>query len=66
MNEKALSSSNKIIVEVDKKYFRPLEVDHLRGEYSKARKILRWKPKIKVHQLINEMIKEEKKLLKIL
>ena len=66
LNEKALSSSNKIIIEVDKKYFRPLEVDHLRGEYSKARKILKWKPKIKVHQLINEMIKEEKKLLKIL
>ena len=66
LNERALSPSNNIIIEVDEKYFRPLEVDHLRGEYSKARKILNWKPKIKVGQLIDEMIIEEKNLLKIL
>ena len=60
LNERALSPSNNIISEVDEKYFRPLEVDHLRGEYSKARKILNWKPKIKVGQLIDEMIIEEK------
>ena len=31
---------------VDKKYFRPTEVDILLGDSSKARKILKWKPKV--------------------
>ena len=64
LKEKAITPSNKVIVEIDKKYFRPLEVDHLKGKYSKAKKILNWKPKIKIDQLIDEMIDEEKKLIK--
>ena len=66
LNEKALSSSKKIIIDVNKKYFRPLEVDHLKGSYSKAKKILKWKPKNSVKELIDEMIVEEKKQLNIL
>ena len=31
---------------IDKKYFRPNEVDNLIGNSSKAKKILNWKPKI--------------------
>ena len=53
---------NKPIIVIDKKYFRPAEVNVLKGDYTRAKKILKWKPKIKVHQLISEMIKEEKKL----
>ena len=37
--------TNKTIIKIDKKYFRPQEVDHLKGDYSKAKKILKWSPK---------------------
>ena len=53
--------SKKIIVEVDKKYFRPLEVDKLLGDNKKASRVLKWKPKIRVNDLIDEMIIFEKK-----
>lgn len=50
---------NMIIVKIDKKYFRPNDVINLRGDASKARKRLGWKIKTNIHQLINEMMKEE-------
>ena len=40
------NKSGKVIVECDKAYFRPLEVDTLLGDARKARKELKWKPKI--------------------
>jgi GDPmannose 4,6-dehydratase len=48
--------NNKPIIEIDPDYFRPTEVDSLRGDYSKARRKLGWKPTITVKQLIKEMI----------
>ena len=44
------------IIECDKNYFRPTEVDTLLGDSSKARRILNWKPKVDIHELITEMI----------
>ena len=32
----------KVIIKIDKKYFRPTEVESLRGNYKKASKILGW------------------------
>ena len=61
MNEKGYSEKGKAIVVCNKKYFRPAEVDSLIGDASKARKILKWKPKINIHELIKEMIDFEKK-----
>ena len=52
--------TNKIIVKIDKKYFRETEVDNLVGNYSKAKKILKWKPKISFDKLVNDMINQEK------
>ena len=46
-------------VDVDKKYFRPSEVDVLLGDASKARKALGWTPKVGFGQLIDMMIKED-------
>ncbi len=43
-------------VEFDDKFRRPTEVDHLKGDYSKARKDLGWEPKTKFHALINLMV----------
>ena len=68
VNEKGIDrATGKIIIKVEKKYFRPTEVDNLLGDSSKAKKILKWRPKITFNQLVKEMInsdfKEQKKLL---
>jgi GDPmannose 4,6-dehydratase len=43
-------------VEVDKRYFRPAEVDHLCGDPSKAKKILKWRPKVSFKELVKMMV----------
>ena len=61
INEKAILRSNdKIIIECHKKYFRPSEVPFLLGDFSKAKKVLKWKPMISLNQMIEEMIEYEK------
>ena len=37
------------------------EVDYLKGNFSKAKKLLKWKPKYEINDLIDEMIRHEKK-----
>ena len=62
INEKGIDTKNKkIIIECKKRYFRPLEVDYLRGNARKAKKILKWFPKISIDDLIDDMIKHELK-----
>jgi len=43
-------------VEIDQRYFRPTEVDCLIGEASKARRKLKWKPKVNFKQLVHMMV----------
>jgi GDPmannose 4,6-dehydratase len=43
-------------VRVDTKYLRPIEVNHLRGNYGKARKKLGWKPKTGFKELVRLMV----------
>ena len=43
-------------VEIDKRYFRPTEVDVLLGDSTKARKVLKWKPKVNFKQLVRMMV----------
>jgi len=64
IKEKGYNDKGQVIIECDKKYIRPLDVNTLLGDYSKARKVLRWKPKISLKDLIKEMINEEIKSLK--
>ena len=45
INEKCYDDKGNSIIECDKEYLRPLEVDTLLGDSSKARKELNWKPK---------------------
>jgi GDPmannose 4,6-dehydratase len=54
--------SKKIIVDLDKKYLRPSEVDFLKGDFSKAKKHLKWSPGISTDELIEDMINEELKI----
>ena len=60
IKEKAINIENKkVIIECRKRYFRPLEVDYLKGDASKAKKILKWSPKMSINNLIDEMIHYE-------
>ena len=43
-------------VEIDSRYFRPSEVDHLQGDASKARAKLGWAPKVSFTELVRMMV----------
>lgn len=46
-------------VKVDERFMRPLDVDYLRGDYSKAELCLGWQPKVKFSELVEIMVKED-------
>ena len=66
INEKGYDKNGNVIIECSKKYFRPAEVDTLLGNSAKARKKLKWKPKISINQLVKEMVESDFSKLKIL
>ena len=43
-------------VTIDKRYFRPTEVELLQGDASKARRVLKWKPKVNFTKLVRMMV----------
>jgi len=43
-------------MEIDKRYFRPLEVESLQGDASKAKKKLKWEPKVRFKELVRIMV----------
>ncbi len=59
INCKCYNENNEVIVECDKEYFRPLEVDTLLGDSRKALKDLKWKPKFKIKDLVKDMVSSE-------
>ena len=59
LNEKAFDEKNNSIIECSRKYLRPAEVDTLKGNFSKAKKILKWKPEHDLKSLIKDMISYE-------
>ena len=61
LNKKFKIKTNQIIIKVDKKYFRPNEVNNLLGDPSKAMKKLKWKTKISFQSLIREMVANDLK-----
>ena len=63
MNSKCFDKKRLCIVECDKEYFRPLEVDTLLGDSRKAKKELKWKPKINLKKLVKEMVNFDLKKL---
>jgi GDPmannose 4,6-dehydratase len=65
VNEKAFNEEDKVIIECDKNYFRPLDVNTLLGDSSKARRVLKWKPKIKINELAKEMVIKELQRLRL-
>jgi GDPmannose 4,6-dehydratase len=60
LSEKAyFSKGNRLVVEVDPKFFRPCEVDQLLGDASLARKVLGWVPAINLDGLVDRMVEYE-------
>ena len=60
INEKALNIENKkVLIECKKRYFRPVEVNYLKSNAQRAKKLLKWSPKISIDNLIDEMIEHE-------
>lgn len=46
-------------VKCDKRLFRPMEVNLLQGDYSKAKQLLNWEPKVKFNKLVSIMVKAD-------
>jgi GDPmannose 4,6-dehydratase len=61
IKSKCCTNDGKVIVECDKQYYRPLEVDTLLGDARKAKKELNWKPETNIRSLVKEMVIEELK-----
>ena len=53
---------SKIIVKIDKRYFRPTEVETLLGDPTKAKEKLGWRPEYTFDQLVSEMVTEDLKI----
>ena len=64
LSERGLdASSGEVVVEIDPRYFRPTEVDHLIGDLSKAHAKLGWRHETSVRDLVREMVQEDLKLM---
>lgn len=62
IGEKGINGkTGEVIVEVDKKYFRPTEVETLLGDPSKAKANLGWSPKVTFRELVSEMVRDDLK-----
>jgi GDPmannose 4,6-dehydratase len=60
VNEKGIiKENNKVVVEIDKFYFRPTEVDVLLADSKKAQQKLKWKPNFNIEQIIETMYEND-------
>ena len=65
INEKGIDKkTGKVLIEVDKKYFRPSEVNLLKGDYSKIEGKLDWKPETDFGNLVRKMVEHDVEMLK--
>jgi GDPmannose 4,6-dehydratase len=57
--EKGYDARGRAVVAVDPRYYRPAEVDTLLGDAAKARRQLKWKPRVAFRELVAEMARED-------
>jgi GDPmannose 4,6-dehydratase len=57
--EKGYDDAGTVLVEVNPKYYRPIEVPYLCGDHSKIERILGWKPKTKFKDLVSIMMEND-------
>ena len=58
------ANSGKVLIEIDKRYFRPTEVEYLEGDAKKAKDKLKWSPKISFEQMVSEMVQYDMRSIK--
>lgn len=63
IKEVAKDEKGRVILRINKKYYRPTEVDYLLGDSSKAKKELGWKPKHSFKELVKMMVESDLKSL---
>ena len=54
------ADTGEVVIRIDPRYYRPTEVEELLGDASKAKKLLGWKAKITLEELVSEMVRSEK------
>ena len=60
LKEKGIdTTNNKVLIEIDKRYFRPTEVDYLEGDAKKAKQKLNWFPRISFKSMVSEMVQSD-------
>ena len=59
VDEKGILDNGITIIEIDEKYYRPAEVNILLGDYSKAKNVLGWEPKVKFEELVKIMMEHD-------
>lgn len=59
LNEVGMVDGN-VVVKVNKAYYRPNDLEHLKGDWSKAKAILGWRPSTGIKQLVEEMIEHDR------
>jgi len=65
VDEKGIDKkTGKVLVEINKLFFRPSEVNMLIGDSGKAKRILNWQPEVEFHELIKMMIENDLKMAK--
>lgn len=58
-DEQGVDQNGRVVVRIDKRYFRPAEVPQLLGDASKAKKLLKWEPKVSFSELVSEMVRND-------
>lgn len=65
LDEKAIAKSDgRVLVEIDERYFRPTEVEALKGDASKAKRALGWEASIEAREIAREMVAADLKLMR--
>ncbi len=58
-----LAGTDRVLVKVNPRFFRPAEVDLLIGDASKAKRVLGWEPQVSYEELVRRMVESDLKLL---
>ena len=53
------AGTDRVLIEIDPRYFRPTEVDHLLGDPTKAREMLGWRHRVSFQALVEEMVDQD-------
>jgi GDPmannose 4,6-dehydratase len=59
------AASQRVLVKIDRRYFRPTEVDHLVSDPSKARQQLGWRHTVSFKELVTEMVQADVETVKL-